>query len=62
MKNILDLKTGIQVPLHLVNRDLGQEPARYQVKIFQVNFLWYILQQDESSLLHRMLRAQQGIF
>ena len=59
MRNILDVKTGIQVPLHLMYLDLGQVPARYQVKRFQVNFLQYILQQDESSLLHRMLRAQQ---
>ena len=59
MRNILDVKTGIQVPLHIMYLDLGQVPARYQVKRFKVNFLQYILQQDESSLLHRMLRAQQ---
>ena len=49
MRNILDVKTGVQVPLHLMYLDLGQVPARYQVKRFQVNFLQYILQQDESS-------------
>ena len=59
MRNILDVKTGIQVPLHLMYLDLGQVPARFQVKRFKVNFLQYILQQDETSLLHRMLRAQQ---
>ena len=32
MRNILDVKTGIQVPLHLMYLDLGQVPARYQVK------------------------------
>ena len=59
MRNLLDLKTGIQVPLHMMHLDLGQEPAGYQVKRFQVNFLQFILQQDESCLLHRMLRTQQ---
>ena len=54
MRNILDLKTCIQVPLHLMYLDLGQVPARYQVKGFKVNFL-----QDDCSLLHRMLMAQQ---
>ena len=43
----------------IIYLDLGQVPARFQVKRFQVNLLQYILQQEESSLLHRMLRAQQ---
>ena len=29
MRNILDVKTGIQVPLHIMYLDLGQVPARY---------------------------------
>ena len=39
IRNLLDLKAGIQVPLHMMYLDLGQEPACYQVKRFQVNFL-----------------------
>ena len=59
MRKILGVKTGIHVPLHLMYLDLGQVPARFQVKRFKLNFLQYILQQEESSLLYNMLRAQQ---
>ena len=59
MKNIFQVKTGIQVPLHLMYLDLGQVPARYQVQRFKLNYLQYILQQKETSLLHKMLMAQQ---
>ena len=34
MRIILDLKTGIQVPLHTMYLDLGQVPALYKVKRF----------------------------
>ena len=59
MKHVFQVKTGIQVPLHIMYLDLGQVPARYQVKRYKVNYLQYLLQQDETSLLYRMLRAQQ---
>ena len=39
--------------------DLGQVPARYQVKRYKVNYLQYLLQQDNTNLLYRMLRAHQ---
>ena len=58
MKNIFQVKTGIQVPLHLMYLDLGQVPARYQIKRFKLNYLQYILQQKETSLLYKMLKAQ----
>ena len=31
MRNVLQVKTGIQVPLHLMYLDRGQTPARYQI-------------------------------
>ena len=60
MRNIFQVKTGIQVPIHIMYLDLGQVPARYQVMRYKVNFLQYLLHQDENSLLYRMLRAQQN--
>ena len=59
MRNIFQVKTGIQVPIHIMYLDLGQVPARYQVKRYMMNFLQYLLQQDENSLLYKMIRAQQ---
>ena len=35
MRNILDPKTGIQVPLYTMYLDLGQVPALYKLKRFQ---------------------------
>ena len=60
MRNIFKVETGIQVPIHLMYLDGGQLPARYTVKRFKLNFLQYILQQNQSSLLYRMLKAQQN--
>ena len=59
MRNVLQVKTGIQVPLHLMYLDLGQTPARYQIYRFKINFLQYILQQEKETLLFKMLDAQQ---
>ena len=39
--------------------DGGQVPARYQIARFRMNFLQYILQQEETSFLYSMLRAQE---
>ena len=39
--------------------DGGQVPARYQIQRYKLNFLQYILQQEEESLLYKMLEAQQ---
>ena len=59
MKNIFKADTGIQVPLHIMYLDGGQVPARYQIQRYKLNFLQYILQQEEESLLYKMLEAQQ---
>ena len=55
----MQLKTGIQVPLHLLYLDLGQTQARYQIYRFKINFLQYILHQEKETLLSKMLHAQQ---
>ena len=39
--------------------DGGQIPARYQIQRYKLNFMQYILQQDEESLLYQMLDAQK---
>ena len=60
MRNILQVKTGIQVPLHLMYLDLGQTPARYLMYRFKMTFLQYILQQEKEILLFKMLHTQQS--
>ena len=52
-RNIFQVKTGIQVPIHLMYLELGQAPARFQVQRLILNILQYILQQKETSLLHK---------
>ena len=59
MRNIFKVETVIQVPIYFIYLDGGQVPAIYTIKIFRLNFLQYILHQKESSLLYRMLEAQQ---
>ena len=39
MRNIFQVKTGIQVPINLIYLELGQVPARYQIQRFNLNFL-----------------------
>ena len=60
MKNIFKAETGIQVPLHLMYLEGGQVPARYQIQRYKLNFLQYILQQEENSILYTMLEAQRN--
>ena len=45
MRKKFQVKTGIQVPIHIMYLDLGQVPARYQVMRYKVNFLQYLLHQ-----------------
>ena len=45
MRNIFQVKSGIQVPIHLMYLELGQVPARFQIQRFKLNFLQYMLQQ-----------------
>jgi hypothetical protein len=47
LRSIFQANTGIQVPIHIMYLDGGQVPARYQISRFRVNFLHYILQQEE---------------
>ena len=42
--------------------DGGQIPARFQIDRYRLNFLRYILQQEESSFLYSMLKAQEDNF
>ena len=56
-KNIFKAETGIQVPFHLMYLDGAQVPAKYQIQRYKLNFLQYVLQQEESSILYTMLEA-----
>ena len=50
--------TDRSCPTHLLNLELGQNPARFQIKRMTLNFYQYILQQNDDSLLFSMLSAQ----
>ena len=52
------LKTGSKCPRSIMYLDLGILPARFQIKKYKLNFLHYILNQPEVSLLHRFFLAQ----
>ena len=51
------LKTKISCPKHLLYLEVGLVPARYQVQRQILNFLQYILQQPNSSLINRMFQV-----
>ena len=59
IRNIFHTKTGIQIPIHLMYLDGGQVPARYLIARYRMNYLQYILHQEETSFLYSMLRAQE---
>ena len=52
-KNIFKVETEI----HLMYLDGAQVPAKYQIQRYKLNFLQYVLQQEESSILYTMLEA-----
>ncbi len=58
MRQLYKPSTGIQVPIHLMYLDSGLVPSQYIIQRYKVNYLQYILQQGESSILYRMLYAQ----
>ena len=58
IKNTFKTETGIQVTLHIMYLDGRQLPARFQIKRYKLNFMQYILQQGEESLLYQVLEAQ----
>ena len=61
MRDIFGIKTGIQIPIHLMLLAGGQVPARFQIKRQKLNFLQYILHQSETSTLYQMLMAQKNM-
>ena len=50
--------TDKSCPLHLMYLEVGQVPARYQIKRMILNLHQYILKQDNESMMKRMLMAQ----
>ena len=52
------MQTGSKCPRAILYLDLGVCPARFVVKKYKLNFLHYILNQHEKSLLHRFFTAQ----
>ena len=52
------LETGSECPIALLYLETGQLPARFQVQIMMLNFLKYIRQQEQNSLMSKFFRAQ----
>ena len=56
LKKILDTKKTCTTSLLYL--ETGQLPARFQIKVMQLNFLKYILHQKKESLIHKFFEAQ----
>ena len=56
LRNIIE--TGCKSPSALLYLEFGILPARFQIKIMMLNFLHYLLNQREDSLLSRFFEAQ----
>ena len=52
------MKTGSKCPRAVLYLDLGLCPARFVIKKYKLNFLHYILNQDDESLLKQFFKAQ----
>ena len=53
------LETPSSTPKEMLYLELGLTPIRYIIKSRRLNFLHYILQQDQESLLYRCFSAQK---
>ena len=51
-------ETGIGCPISLLYLETGHIPVRFQIQIMMLNFLHYILNQKEDSLIFRFFEAQ----
>ena len=54
------LKTGSKCPRAIMYLDLGVCPARFIIKKYKLNFLHYILNQPEESLMKTFFEAQMN--
>ena len=52
------LETGSKCSISLLYLETGQLPARFHIQIMMLNFLKYILQQDQNSLIYKFFMAQ----
>ena len=52
------LETGKNCPISLLYLETGQLPAKYQIQIMMLNFLKYILDQEQDSLIFKFFKAQ----
>ena len=56
MRNIFQVKTGIQVPIQLIYLELGQVPERFQIQRFKLNFLQYINFEEIRNMTRKCFR------
>ena len=52
------LDSGSQCPRSILYLELGQIPARFQIKKLMLNYLQYLLQEDENTLMSKFFIAQ----
>ena len=52
------LETGRNCPRSILYLEVGEIPARFQIKRLMLNYLHYILQEDKSSLISKFFHAQ----
>jgi hypothetical protein len=52
------LEAPVSTPIEMLYLELGVVPIRFKIEERRLNFLWYILHEDEESLISMFLQAQ----
>ena len=52
------LETPVSTPKEMLYLEMGVAPIRFIIKMRRLNFLQYMLKEDEDSLVHSLLKAQ----
>ena len=55
------LEAPVSTPIEMLYLELGVVPIRYKIKERRLNFLWYILNEDDESMINMVLRKQLEI-
>ena len=55
---VLKIYKSMSTPKEMLYLELGIVPIRFIIKMRRLNFLQYILQEDENCLIHTFLKAQ----
>ena len=52
------LEAPVSTPIEMLYLELGVVPIRFKIMERRLNFLWYILHEDEESLVNMFLQSQ----